>query len=74
MYRPEGQYKYGGATMGGDGHQQKPRRTAKEGQWVLRNPPCVLEPVFFSSRHGSKNPGFLLRPPSPYAIASLGVA
>ena len=33
----------------------KPRRATKEGQWVLRTP-CILEPLFFSARHGSKNP------------------
>ena len=30
--------------------------------------------MFFSAQHASKNPGFVLRPLSPYAIASLGVA
>ena len=39
-----------------------------------KNPPCILEPSFFSARHVSKNPGFVLRPLSPYAVASLGVA
>ena len=53
----------------------KPRRATKEGggQRVLR-PPCMLEPLFFSAQYGSKNPGFVLRPLYPYAIASLGVA
>ena len=27
-----------------------------------KNPPCILEPLFFSARHGSKNPGFVLDP------------
>ena len=37
-------------------------------------PPCIVEPLFLSAQHGSRNPGFVLRPLSPYAIASLGVA
>ena len=41
---------------------------------INKGPPCTLEPLFFSARHGSKNPGFVLRPLSPYAMASLGVA
>ena len=36
--------------------------------------PLTLEPLFFSAQHGSKNPGFVLRPLSPCAIALLGVA
>ena len=39
-----------------------------------KKPPCIFEPLFFCARHGSKNPVFVLRPLSPYAIASLGVA
>ena len=39
----------------------------------MEEPPCILEPLVFSVQHGSKNPGFVLRPLSPYAIASLGV-
>ena len=51
----------------------KPRRATKEGQWVLRTP-LRIRTLVFSARHGSKNPGFVLRPLCPYAIASLGVA
>ena len=51
----------------------KPRRATKEGQWVPRTP-LHIRTFFFSAQHGSKNPGFVLRPHSPYAIASLGVA
>ena len=39
-----------------------------------KNPPCILELLFFTAQHGSENPGLVLRPLSPYAIASLGVA
>ena len=39
-----------------------------------KNPPCILEPLFFSAQHCSQNPGFVLRPRSPCAIALLGVA
>ena len=39
-----------------------------------KSPPCMSEPWFFSARHDSKIPGFVLRPLFPYAIASLGVA
>ena len=45
----------------------------ERGAMGSKNPPCILEPLLFSSRHGSKHPGFVLRPLSPYAIASLGV-
>ena len=45
----------------------KPRRATKEGRWILEPPPCILAPLFFSARDGSKNPGFVLRPLSPYA-------
>ena len=55
------------------GLSAKNHGATKEGQWVLRAP-CMLELLFFSARHGSKNSGFVLRPLSPYAIASLGVA
>ena len=41
---------------------------------TVRTPPRMLEPLAFSARHGSKNPGFYLRPLSPCAIASLGFA
>ena len=36
--------------------------------------PCILEPLFFSAQQGSQSPGFVLRPLSPYVIASWGVA
>ena len=46
----------------------------ERGEMGSKNHPCILGPLSFSARHGSKNPGFGLRPLSPYAIASLGVA
>ena len=47
---------------------------SERGATGSRNPPCILEPLFFSAQNGSKNLGFVLRPLSPYAIASLGGA
>ena len=38
------------------------------------NPSCIVEHLLVSAQHGSKNPGFVLRPLSLYSIASLGVA
>ena len=52
----------------------KLRRATREGQWVLRAPLHIRTLLFFSARHGSRNPGFVLRPLSPYAIASSGAA
>ena len=52
----------------------EPRGATKERQMCSKKPPFVSEPLFFSARHVSKNPGFVLRPLPPYAIASLGVA
>ena len=50
------------------------RTSAREhGQWVLRTP-LHIRTLVFSAQPGSKNPGFVLRPLSPDAIASLGVA
>ena len=46
----------------------------KRGAMGSKNPLCILGPLLFSARHGSKNPGFVLRPFFPYAVASLGVA
>ena len=51
----------------------KPRRATKEGQWDQRTPLHIIT-LAFSAQHGSKNPGFVLRPLSPDAIASMGVA
>ena len=53
--------------------QQSPAGQRKRGNGFWE-PPCILEPLFFSALHDSKNPGFVLWPLSPYAIASLGVA
>ena len=53
--------------------RQSPAGQQKRGNG-LEEPPCKSEPFFFPARHGFKNPGFVLRPLSPYAIASLGVA
>ena len=39
-----------------------------------KSPPCILEPLFFSARRGSKNSGFVLRPLCPYTVALTGVA
>ena len=36
-----------------------------------KNPSAYLEPLCFSARHGSKNSGFVLRPLSPCAVASV---
>ena len=46
-------------------------RRSKPLKGVLRTP-CILEPSFFSARHSSKSPSFVLRPLSPCAFASLG--
>ena len=51
----------------------KPRRATKEGQWVLRTPLHIIS-CFVSAQHGSKDPGFVPRPLSTYAIASLDFA
>ena len=39
-----------------------------------KTPPRILEPLFFSARHGSKNIGLVLRPLCPYTVALRGVA
>ena len=57
-----------------DGRINKAPQGNERGAMGSKNPPCILELLFFSAQHGSKNPGFVLRPLSPYAIASLGVA
>ena len=46
----------------------------EKGAMGSKKPPCILEPLFVSAQRGSKNPGFVLGPLSPYAIASLGIA
>ena len=51
----------------------KPRRATKEGQWVLRTHLHIRTLVFLRPAC-SKNPCFVLRTRSPYAIASFGVA
>ena len=48
----------------------KPRRATKEGQWVLKT--LLLEPLFFSAQHGSKNLIFVLRPPFPLGHCLVG--
>ena len=53
--------------------RQSPARRRKRGNG-FQEPPCISEPWLFSAPHGSKSPGFVLRPLSPYAIASLGAA
>ena len=45
--------------------QQGPAGQRKRGG-KFWEPPCMLEPLFVSARHGSENPGFVLRPLSPY--------
>ena len=35
-------------------------------------PPCILEPLLFSARRGSKNPGFVRRPLSPRCHCLVG--
>ena len=39
-----------------------------------KNLPRILELLFFSARHGSKNLGLVLRPLCPYTVALRGVA
>ena len=46
---------------------------AKEGNG-FQEPPLHIRPSFVSAQHDSKSPGFVLRPPSPFAVASLGIA
>ena len=56
-------------------YQQSPAGQRKRGRAMgSKNPPGIVDALSFSARQGSKNPGFVLRPLSPYAIASLGVA
>ena len=38
------------------------------GATASKNSPCISEPLLFSARHGSKNPGFVLRPLSPFPL------
>ena len=54
--------------------QQSSAGQRKRGAMGSKNPPLHIRSLVFSARHGSKNPGFVLRPLYPYAIASLGVS
>ena len=61
------QYLSGGLV---DGHAPSPGVSKvpqgnERGTMGSKNPPCILEPLFFSARHRSRNPGFVLRPLSP---------
>ena len=53
-------------------HSAKPHRATKEGQWVLRVP-CMLESLFFSARHGSKNPSLVPKRTQSSSLVSLRI-
>ena len=58
----------------GSAQQQSPAGQRRRGNGFQESPLHVRTLVFSSARHGSKNPGFVLRPLSCCAIASFGVA